>query len=135
MNSDKIDYVVLPLVFAGLHVVTYAMTKSQVEQTAKCTADKMGSCKGLDAKLRAIRYMTMAAVAVGAAWVFRQLSRRAIGIGAAGLVIPALFFVGQALDACSGQACDAASMASAVLAGPAFWGTVAYAVLQLTHRL
>ena len=150
---SRIDSLVLPLVFAGLHIVTYAMMKSVTEQADKCYVmaqasissedgpteaglKKVVACRSAqETKLKAIQYMTMAAVVVGAVWIFRQLDGRAISIGAAALVIPCLFFVGQFLDGCVGNACDAASLTATVVVGPAFWGTVAYTVLQLTHRL
>lgn len=153
MPMSRVDSLVLPLVFVGLHVVTYAMMKSQTEQADKCIdmaqkdmdkeegpneADlrRFMSCRrDQETKTKLIQYMIMAAVIVGAVWIFRQLEGRAISIGIAALIIPALFFVGETLDACVGNACDAASLATTVVVGPAFWGTVAYTVLQLTHRM
>lgn len=149
---SRVDSVVLPLVFAGLHLVSYAMMKSGTDQADRCFVavkasmaedgpdeaglNKMMACRQTqETKGKLVRYMTMAAVVVGAAWIFRQLDGRAVSIGAAALAIPALFFVGQFLDGCVGNACDAASLTAAAVVGPAFWGTVAYTVLQLTHRL
>ena len=149
-SMSRVDSLVLPLVFVGLHVVSYAMMKSQNEQVDKCLNDtkfsddgpseadlrKFLSCRRIqEIKGKLIQYMLMAAVIVGAVWVFRQLDGRAVSIGVAALAIPALFFVGQTLDACEGNACDAASLTGTVVVGPAFWGTIAYTVLQLTHRL
>ena len=148
--NPGIDYVVLPLVFAGLHVVSYALMKSHLEQTTKCyavmntekapsEADRqkwLATCTGssMETKRKAISYMTSAAVVVGAIWTFRQLSGRDIQIGATALAIPALFLVGQTLDACIGPSCEASSLAASVVVGPAFWGTVAYTVLRLANR-
>jgi hypothetical protein len=150
---SRVDSLVLPLVFVGLHVVLYAMMTSQAGRTDSCLAAakaivseetgpeeqdfvRIVQCtRAIETKSRVITYLSIAALVVGALWIFRQLDGRAISIGVAGLIIPALFFVGELLSACSGDACDAADLLNVAVAGPAFWGTVAYTVLQLTHRL
>lgn len=152
MLWTPVDLLVIPLVFVGLHVVSYAMMKSRNEAAENCfekvqanISDEEGpneadfkrimSCtRAQKTKDLVLKYVTMAAAIVGILWIFRQLDGRAVSIGAAALGIPVLFFVGEFLAACNGDMCDAAALASSVVVGPAFLGTVAYTVLQLAHR-
>lgn len=150
---SRVDSLVLPLVFVGLHVVLYAMMTSQAGRADSCMAAakaivseetgpveedfvRVVKCaREIETKSRITEILSIAALVVGAIWIFRQLDGRAVSIGVAALIVPALFFVGQFLSACDGDACDTVNLLNIAVAGPAFWGTVAYTVLQLTHRL
>ena len=156
--DPKIDYLFLPLVFVGLHVVSHVMDKALQEQMVKCAILMFGnqetpenaqslmvgtcSIQELETKRKKVMYITGAAVIVAAVWVVRLLSGFEVGIGAAALAIPALFLVGQTLDckaapqdyASPSSSCQTKSQVASVVVSPAFWGTVAYTIIRLAHR-
>lgn len=140
---NRVDYLTLPLVFAGLHVTRYGMALAARNQSQKCTLQEdadLACAKGLDNQARIITYLLRAATIVGALWVVRHLGYRGMSIGSAALMIPILFFGNEYLADCvttdkGSSSCAPQALLKDLIFEPALWGAVGYCVLQLTHRL